>query len=100
MVRPPRVISPLGAPPRRCPLPPPRMASVASTGVQDTVDAMIPLERQPVTARPVRRGDADASDDVAVEEPLEIRISGESIAVTMRTPGDDLDLAVGFLFAE
>ena len=39
-------------------------------------------------------------DEVAVEEPLEIRISGESIAVTMRTPGEDLDLAVGFLFAE
>jgi FdhD protein len=42
----------------------------------------------------------ESTDEVAVEEPLEIRISGESVAVTMRTPGDDLDLAVGFLFAE
>jgi len=42
----------------------------------------------------------EGSDGVAVEEPLEIRISGEAMAVTMRTPGDDLDLAVGFLFAE
>lgn len=42
----------------------------------------------------------ESTDDVAVEEPLEIRISGETIAITMRTPGDDLDLAVGFLFAE
>jgi FdhD protein len=40
------------------------------------------------------------ADDVAVEEPLEIRVSGEAVAVTMRTPGDDSRLAVGFLFAE
>lgn len=40
------------------------------------------------------------SDTVAVEEPLEIRLAGYSVAVTMRTPGDDLDLAAGFLFTE
>jgi len=45
-------------------------------------------------------GGAPVSDDVAVEEPLEIRVSGEPVAVTMRTPGDDSRLAVGFLFAE
>ena len=39
-------------------------------------------------------------DLVAVEEPLEIRVDGETIAVTMRTPGSDGDLALGFLFAE
>lgn len=39
-------------------------------------------------------------DEVAVEEPLEIRVGGEPLAVTMRTPGDDEDLAVGFLFGE
>ena len=39
-------------------------------------------------------------DQVAVEEPLEIRVGGEPLAVTMRTPGDDEDLAVGFLFGE
>jgi len=39
-------------------------------------------------------------DAVAVEEPLEIRIDGETVAVTMRTPGADGDLALGFLFAE
>jgi len=37
---------------------------------------------------------------VAVEEPLEIRISGDAVAVTMRTPGDDLDLVLGFLYSE
>src|SRR6267142_3652666 len=39
-------------------------------------------------------------DDVVVEEPLEIRVNGESISVTMRTPGDDFDLAVGLLWTE
>jgi FdhD protein len=39
-------------------------------------------------------------DIVAVEEPLEIRIGDESVAVTMRTPGNDFELAAGFLFTE
>src|SRR5213592_5015711 len=39
-------------------------------------------------------------DDVVVEEPLEIRVNGESFSVTMRTPGDDFDLAVGLLWTE
>ena len=39
-------------------------------------------------------------DTVAVEEPLEIRLDGETFAVTMRTPGDDIDLVHGFLHAE
>jgi FdhD protein len=40
------------------------------------------------------------SDLVAIEEPLEIRVDGEPIAVTMRTPGHDEELAAGFLFGE
>lgn len=40
------------------------------------------------------------SDETAVEEPLEIRISGETLAVTMRTPGSDRELVLGFLLAE
>jgi FdhD protein len=40
------------------------------------------------------------ADTVAVEEPLEVRVDGETVAVTMRTPGSDADLALGFLFAE
>src|SRR2546425_10338686 len=43
-------------------------------------------------------------DVLAVEEPLEIRVAWEqtekNISVTMRTPGDDYDLAAGFLFTE
>ena len=39
-------------------------------------------------------------EDIVVEEPLEIRVAGDALALTMRTPGDDRFLAVGFLFAE
>ncbi len=39
-------------------------------------------------------------DDVAVEEPLEIRVDGEPLAITMRTPGHDEELALGFLYGE
>ncbi len=39
-------------------------------------------------------------DEVAVEEPLEIRVDGRPLAVTMRTPGQDEELALGFLFGE
>jgi FdhD protein len=41
-----------------------------------------------------------AADAVAVEEPLEIRVDGEPVAVTMRTPGHDEELALGFLYGE
>jgi FdhD protein len=40
------------------------------------------------------------NDFLAVEAPLEIRLGSRSFAVTMRTPGNDLELATGFLFSE
>jgi FdhD protein len=43
---------------------------------------------------------APEADRVAVEEPLEIRVNGEPVAVTMRTPGHDEELAVGFCLSE
>jgi FdhD protein len=39
-------------------------------------------------------------DDVAVEEPLEIRVDGRPLTITMRTPGHDEELALGFLYGE
>ncbi|WP_431950248.1 formate dehydrogenase accessory sulfurtransferase FdhD [Actinacidiphila sp. bgisy167] len=40
------------------------------------------------------------SDTLAAEEPMEIRVGGRALTVTMRTPGSDFDLAVGFLVSE
>jgi FdhD protein len=40
------------------------------------------------------------TDEVAVELPLEIRLNGAPVAVTMRTPGHDFELAAGFLYGE
>lgn len=57
-------------------------------------------ERQKVTRRAVHREGRPGHDAVAVEEPLDIRVAGETVAVTMRTPGDDAALALGFLFSE
>ncbi len=45
------------------------------------------------------RGEA-LEDEVAVEEPLEVRVDGRPLAVTMRTPGHDEELALGFLHGE
>ena len=53
------------------------------------------VTRLTVDAVPVIR-----EDHVAVEEPLEIRVGGRPLAVTMRTPGHDFDLAAGFLVSE
>src|SRR5580692_9442925 len=48
-----------------------------------------------------RDGRADLHpDELAVEEPLEIRVRGRAISVTMRTPGHDDELAAGFLLTE
>lgn len=43
---------------------------------------------------------SSASDSLVAEEPLEIRLGGQSLAVTMRTPGNDFDLTAGFLVSE
>lgn len=61
------------------------------------LDEAAPAPRAMVTLRARAGAPADA---VVVEEPLEIRVDGDAIAVTMRTPGDDARLALGFLFAE
>ena len=42
----------------------------------------------------------ELDDEIVVEEPLEIRVGDKPVSVTLRTPGDDFDLAAGFLFTE
>jgi FdhD protein len=59
----------------------------------------------PITARRRVTRISDTSreirfDSLAAEEPLEIRVGGRSLAVTMRTPGNDFELAAGFLVTE
>jgi len=63
------------------------------------------MAKQGVAERPARRIVSGTlapltTDAVAVEEPLEIRVAGDAVAITMRTPGADAQLAAGFLFAE
>lgn len=48
----------------------------------------------------VVRAGKEVADDVVVEEPLEIRVAGDTLATTMRTPGHDRELVLGFLWAE
>jgi FdhD protein len=61
----------------------------------------------PLRPLPVRRiatgpdhATSSADDEVVVEEPLDIRLAGDTLAITMRTPGHDRELALGFLWAE
>src|SRR5918992_1236848 len=58
-----------------------------------------PYSTTGVRARRLPAGDA-SEEVLAVEEPLEIRIGGTPVAVTMRTPGNDEELALGFCLTE
>ena len=56
--------------------------------------------RRRVTRISLDGGAQRVEDLLAAEEPLEIRVGGRSLAVTMRTPGHDVELAAGFLVSE
>jgi FdhD protein len=56
--------------------------------------------RKQVTRLTVGQPAMIAPDTLVAEEPLEMRIGGQALAVTMRTPGDDMDLLAGFLVGE
>jgi FdhD protein len=57
----------------------------------------VPVRKFHSAAAPIP---VDQQDFLAVEEPLQIRAGGRDLAVTMRTPGNDAELAAGFLFTE
>lgn len=65
---------------------------------------MVPVGRITARRRVTRvRRDAEPTqraDTLAVEEPLEIRVGGHTLAVTMRTPGHDFELVAGYLVSE
>ena len=63
-----------------------------------TSEAALSPGLRTVTVR--RRGERLDEDLIVVEEPLEIRVDGRPLVVTMRTPGNDEELAAGFLHAE
>lgn len=61
---------------------------------------MRPTRSVSVARFAVGRGRKSEDDDVVVEEPLEIRVAGDTLAFTMRTPGHDRELVLGFLLSE
>jgi FdhD protein len=79
------------------------MANVNDPAGLERLESMLATERHggASPARMLASVERDGDPDrVAVEEPLEIRVDGEAVAVTMRTPGNDEELALGFLFGE
>lgn len=68
------------------------MAYVGRVTARRRVSHLIASGEQPVLT--------ERSETVVVEEPLEIRINGSPVTVTMRTPGSDIELAQGFLLTE
>ena len=68
----------------------------------DTLQDGNPVEVRPTEVIRCRANQPQesCSDWVAAEEPMEIRVRGRSLAVTMRTPGHDTELAAGFLLSE
>ena len=80
-----------------------RQQSSPSNGTSSDPESILKLSEQ-VKATPVVEWNAgdprQLQDEVAIEEPIEIRVGGTSVSITMRTPGDDFELAAGFLFTE
>jgi len=86
------------------PRPLPRQARQELGELEDVYGSMIVNALPPYSAARTEvvrlPGGGTEPDELAVEEPLEIRVDGQPIAVTMRTPGHDEELAVGFLRSE
>ncbi len=68
--------------------------------ITDQLPAAGPTMSVDVVRQTGARATPPARDQVAVEEPLELRVEGQPVAVLMRTPGHDEELAAGFLLSE
>jgi len=65
------------------------------------ISPLLPLPVREVAIRRINGpAETDEKDCLAAEEPLEIRVEGHSVAIVMRTPGEDRELAAGFLVTE
>jgi len=75
--------------------------SLHGYGCAMTRDQRLPPPYSTAAVRVLRLPGGEERDDrVAIEEPLELRIEGRPVAVTMRTPGHDEELALGFALSE
>jgi FdhD protein len=72
-----------------------RSATAVQDGKEDGAATQVEVLKAGLNTTP-----KSERDSLAVEEPLEIRVRGRSVAVTMRTPGHDRELAAGFLLTE
>src|SRR3954447_18343183 len=82
-----------------------RPAHVRGVGLRDGLRSTAAILARAMADTDPRPGwvsvEHDGVEDwVAVEDPLEIRVDGKALAVTMRTPGYDEELALGFLYGE
>ena len=59
-----------------------------------------PMEERVAAQRVGLDGAIPMEDSVAIEEPLEIQVNGHPWVTTMRTPGQDYELALGLLYTE
>src|SRR5687767_10356205 len=89
----------------RCPWPASELTSSRVASVRGGSVAQRPTSRTKTLVRVVEGFDERSrSDQLATEEPLEIRLEAggqtQTVAVTMRTPGADFELAAGFLYGE
>jgi FdhD protein len=75
-------------------------SKIAPDPLPEPMSPLRPTSARSQAADVWKLGRGEFEDRVATEEPLEIRLEGRALAVTLRTPGDDVELAAGFVVTE